>query len=49
MTYTIRVTVEVAADDQAEAADAIRHALDGAKKAEIVLLSLEDIATREDD
>jgi hypothetical protein len=48
MTYTVLVTVEVAADSRQEAHEFIAHALRQAKKQEVILLDTDVIEERED-
>lgn len=49
MTYTVRITVEVSATSEHQAYGFIRHALDQAKKAEIVYLDAEVTQSRPDE
>jgi mannose-1-phosphate guanylyltransferase len=49
VTYTVLVTVKVSADSEHEAYGFIQHALDHAKKAEIVHIDSEVIETKPDE
>ena len=48
MIYTLTATVDIVADSEHEAYTFLRHALSHAKKAEIVYLDSEVVATRSD-